>query len=194
MNCFKPKYQLFLEAGRPTNYGGWRFVLQASDGLQRVEVEDVEPEVRGERLLLLTTVRALEALDQPSQVMIHGGTAYLRQGIQFGISEWRANDWQWERFGQMTPVKNVDLWQRLEHLLGFHGVEFRQWRFDAPQPTLWGGHLKPQSVPQGKKALAFCLPWNPTAVRRRLRLLRRSAGEWVLMLRRRLAYRLLGAG
>jgi ribonuclease HI len=195
MNVSKPKYKLFLEAERNNHPGGWRFVLQPSDNARRIEADDVEPEVRGERLLLLTVVRALEALDQSSQVAIHGSSAYLRQGVQFGIAEWRANDWQWERFGQMTPVKNADLWKRMEHLLDFHTIEFQRRRFDPPHEAPSGTHCQPRPDWERNKGRSAFPPWSPrVVVRQRLALLRRHAGEWLLMLRRRLAYRLIGTG
>jgi ribonuclease HI len=83
---------------------------------------------------LLTLVRALESLDQPSKVTLIGCSNYIRQGIQYGVAEWRANDWLWEWFGQMVPVKNADLWQRLDRSLAFHEVECGLRRIDAAHP------------------------------------------------------------
>ena len=92
---------------------------------------DVEPDVWGERLDLLTVVRALESLDQPSRVTLVGCTRYVEQGIQYGLAEWRDNGWRWEYFGQMVPVRDADLWQRMDQILQFHRVECGQRRFDA---------------------------------------------------------------
>jgi ribonuclease HI len=194
MNDAKPKYLLALETRQECQPGQWRFVLKATEGSHRLEAEDVEPDVRGERLELLTMVRALEALDQPSRVAVHGGSNYLRQGVWFGISEWPANDWQWECFGKMMPVKNGDLWQRMEHLLNFHSVEFRQRRFDIPHTAIPGNHVKarPASVAKGFHQI---LPaWGQSALRRHVSLFRRRVGEWLLMFRKRLAYSLLRVG
>ena len=49
--------------------------------------------------------------------------------LKFGLAEWRANDWQWERFGQMVAIRDGDLWRRLDRALAFHQVECRLWRF-----------------------------------------------------------------
>ena len=94
--------------------------------------DDVEPDTYGERLELLTVIRGLEALDQPSRVTVMTPSAYVREGIRYGVAEWRRNGWRWEAFGQMIPVKHCDLWQRLDRALRFHHVECRHWRVDRP--------------------------------------------------------------
>jgi ribonuclease HI len=121
-----------LESAR---WGAWRFVLRSADGATYFEAADVETDVVGERLDLLTLIRALESLDQSSRVSLIGCSSYIRQGIQFGMPEWRMNDWMWEWFGQMVPVKNGDLWQRLERLMSFHEVECRVRRIDGAHPV-----------------------------------------------------------
>jgi ribonuclease HI len=155
MNPGMPHFMLFAETGpdvgkarsgkaggrdsteRPEGccWGAWRFVLRSADGVKYFEAADVESDVLGERLDLLTLVRALESLDQPSCVSLIGCSNYIRQGIQFGMPEWRTNDWLWEWFGQMVPVKNADLWQRLDRLMAFHQVECRVRRIDGAHPA-----------------------------------------------------------
>lgn len=135
MNVPTPHYVAYLEASRSAASGEWRFSLQTPDGNERFEAADVEPGIRGDRLDLLTVVRALEALDQPSQVTLMGCGPYVWQGMQYGLSDWRTNGWQWEYYGQMVPVKNGDLWQRLDRALGFHRVELRQRRIDGPHES-----------------------------------------------------------
>lgn len=151
MNSPMPHFLLFAETGPAQNPGGWRFVLRSPDGAKHFEAADVETGVFGERLDLLTLVRALESLDQPSQVTLIGCSNYLRQGIRFGMSEWRSNDWLWEWFGQMAPVKNADLWRRLDRLMAFHRVECGLRRTDAAHPTLaMANHLAPREVSGGR--------------------------------------------
>ena len=127
-----PHYLLFSEAMVADESGRWRFLLRNADGSKQFEATDVEPGVRGERLDLLTVVRALESLDQPSRVTLVGGSRYVRQGMQYGLSQWRGNGWRWEFFGQLVPVKNGDLWQRMDHALRFHRVECCHRRLDPP--------------------------------------------------------------
>lgn len=140
MNDATPHYLLMAEVSRTEGLGHWRFVLRPTDGSTPIEVTDVEPDIWGERLDLLTVVRALESLDQPSRVTVIGCTRYVEQGIQFGVAEWRDNDWRWEYFGQMVPVRDADLWQRMDRVMQFHEVSCGQRRFDAGHTSLAGPH------------------------------------------------------
>jgi len=125
-----PHYLLFSESSETIEPGRWRFVLRASDGSRRLVVDEVEPDTRGERLELLTVIRGLESLDEPSSVTLVTRSTYVREGIRYGVSEWPKNGWRWESFGRMVPVKNADLWQRIHRAMQFHRVECRVWRFD----------------------------------------------------------------
>lgn len=147
-----PHYLLFSETGCHDDAGRWRFVIRAAGGLEEFEAADREPEIRGERLELLTVVRALESLDQPSRVTLMTPGNYVRHGVRFGLPEWRSNGWQWEYFGQMVPIKHCDLWQRLDRLLAFHQVDFCRYRTDSahtgltPPRSSRGGKRTPHSV------------------------------------------------
>lgn len=135
MDASLPEFVLFSEAnggipGVPASRDGWRFVLQSSDGGARLEAADREPDDRGERLELLAVVRGLEALDQPSHVTLVTGSRYVRHGLVYGLSEWRENNWLWDRFGEFAPVKNADLWRRIDQALSYHTLVCRTWRTD----------------------------------------------------------------
>ena len=143
MNGATHGYQLFSETCPEREPGRWRFVLRATDGSRRLEADDIEPEVAGERLELLCVVRGLEALDQPAKVSLMTPSRYVREGIRYGVQEWRENGWCWESFGRMVPVKHRDLWQRVDRAMQFHQIECRRWRLDpphvsAPVPALVG--------------------------------------------------------
>jgi ribonuclease HI len=132
MKAATPHYLLFSESCRQSEQSQWRFVLQTIDGSQQFEAADDEPDVQGERLELLAVVRGLEALGQPSRVTLVTPSKYVNRGLTYGLDEWRANDWQWEHYGEMVPVKNRDLWQRVDRALAYHQLECRTWRFDLP--------------------------------------------------------------
>jgi ribonuclease HI len=150
MSAAPPHYLLFSHSNEAVEPGRWRFALRAEDGSVGVVASDVEPEARGERLQLLSVVRGLESLDQPARVTLLTPSAYIREGIQYGLSEWRANGWRWECFGEMVPVKHRDLWQRVDRALGFHRVECRNWRVDPPHG--------PASATIGRNTNGSCLP------------------------------------
>lgn len=125
-----PHYLLFSESGcSQSAFRLWRFVLQDVSSNRRLIVSDSEPESRGERLELLAVVRGLEALDGPSRVTLVTKSRYVSRGFKYGLAEWRANDWRWERFGRFVPVKDHDLWQRVDRALKFHQVDCQAWQF-----------------------------------------------------------------
>jgi ribonuclease HI len=151
MSVSKPHFLLYSSGEERNHQGEWDFVLQAADGSATLEANDQEPGVHGERLELLAVVRGLEALEQPSRVTLVTTSRYVNRGIAYGLEEWRSNDWTWESFGDMVPIKNRDLWQRLDTALRFHHIEFGKCRVDPPQANeLRGPHfrLKPQTSAQ----------------------------------------------
>ncbi len=129
-----PHYLLFSEASCPQTGQSWRFVIQDVETSRRMVVSDNEPAACGERLELLAVVRGLEALDGPARVTLVTRSRYVSRGIRSGITEWRANDWQWERFGRIVPVKDCDLWQRIDRALLFHQVDCQAWQFESAAP------------------------------------------------------------
>jgi len=132
MNPAAPRYYLFSDCRAEGEAGRWRFLLRDADGSQRLVAEDIEPGVQGERLELLTIVRGLEALEEPSRVTLMTSCTYVREGVRHGLAEWRSNGWRWECFGQMVPVRDLDLWQRVDRAMQFHQVDCRTYRLDPP--------------------------------------------------------------
>ena len=102
MDLTTPHFLLFSHVDRAPGSGQWQFVLRSKDGTQRFEAQDAEPEVASERLDLLTVVRALESLDQPSRVTLVECSDYVWQGVRFGLPEWRTNGWRWELASVLT--------------------------------------------------------------------------------------------
>lgn len=142
MSVPAPHYLLFSESrSRQTDrmapfgneVGDWRFVLKTVDGKSRLQAADEETDTEPERLELLAVVRGLEALDQPSRVTLVTPSRYVSRGFRFGLEQWRENDWRWECYGEMIPIKNDDLWRRVDRAMQFHRVECRTWRFDMPE-------------------------------------------------------------
>jgi ribonuclease HI len=178
MNASAPHYLLFSEStkgdqrdprGGLENAGRWRFVLEKVDGSTRFEADDEESETDDSRLELLAVVRGLEALNEPSRVTLVTPSRYVSRGFRYGLEQWRENRWCWERFGEMTPVRNRDLWQRVDRAMKYHRVDCRVWRFDFPESCV----PSPRSAPARKtrknprrrtrpkrKATIFSLPFR----------------------------------
>jgi ribonuclease HI len=141
MDTQRPHYLLYSQANARRQPGSWKVTLKAADGTVLLEAADTEPDTQGERLELLAVVRGLEALDRPARVTLATPSRYVRRGLAYGLEEWRANGWSWEWFGRMVPIKNRDLWQRLDRALKFHEVQCRYWRIDAAHESL----VRPQA-------------------------------------------------
>ncbi len=165
-----PRFFLLSESSQSREPGRWRFVLRDEDGSQRLVADDLEPSVRGERLELLTVVRGLEALQQRCRVTVMTHSAYVREGIRHGISAWRQSDWRWERFGEMAPISNADLWKRVERAMRYHQVECRTWRFDPPHQALTAAPTTPDRSARGVESVATATraPWFTRRQARRL--------------------------
>jgi len=121
------------------------------DGETMLEAADEEPESDPSRLELLAVVRGLEALDQPSRVTLVTSSRYVTRGLRFGLEEWRENNWQWERFGEMQRVRNWDLWQRIDRAMSYHRVDCRTWRFDLADEGPPACHLAPHATPSSAR-------------------------------------------
>jgi ribonuclease HI len=159
MSVPAPHFLLYSQAAlasrddSPT--GRWRFVLRRPGSEESLEAADEEPETSSERLELLAIIRGLEALGERSRVTLVAPSRYVQRGLEFGLSQWRESDWQWERYGRMTPVKNSDLWRRLARLVEIHTVQCRPGRLNqaddlAPaRPRPEAGSI--QSETRGRK-------------------------------------------
>jgi len=185
MDCTTPHFLLFSHVDRTEGSGQWQFVLRTKDGTRRFEANDAEPDLSSERLDLLTVVRALESLDQPSRVTLVECSDYVWKGVRYGLPEWQTNGWRWEFFGQMVPVKNSDLWQRLDRALRFHDVECRRRRFDQPSSPREGINRPHWNVGIARGVRAKLSDWLKYATsvvrsdwRRRLRAARQSVQRW----------------
>lgn len=127
-----PRYTLVTVTDRADQGGDWEFRLQDAAGQTILEASDTEPDATGERLALLTVVRGLEALDEPARVSLVTASRYVKRGIAYGLGTWRTTDFTWESYGRMVPIKDQDLWRRLDRALSFHQLMCRRWRIDAP--------------------------------------------------------------
>jgi ribonuclease HI len=99
--------------------GGWGAIL--SYGGKERELMGGEAHTTNNRMELLAAISALEALKRPCTVDLYTDSEYLRGGITGWINTWKKNGW---RTADKKPVKNIDLWQRLEAALGEHRIQW----------------------------------------------------------------------
>jgi ribonuclease HI len=105
----------------PTNPGpgGWAAIL--IKGEHQKELKGGEPLSTNNRMELMAAISALEALKRPCVVDMHTDSQYVREGITKYINNWKRNGW---RTASKQPVKNQDLWQRLEAARAAHEVHW----------------------------------------------------------------------
>ena len=109
--------------------GGWGAVLRYQ-GHEKT-LYGADPETTNNRMELMAAIQALEALKRPSRVRLTTDSQY----VQKGVTEWLAN---WKRRGWKTsarkPVKNVDLWKRLDEAMARHDVRWEWVRGHSGHP------------------------------------------------------------
>lgn len=99
--------------------GGWGVVLSFEDSVR--ELSGGETKTTNNRMELTAAIRALEALKSPCRVDIYTDSTYVQNGITEWLPNWRRRNW---RTAAKKPVKNKDLWQRLDALAGEHDVHW----------------------------------------------------------------------
>ena len=99
--------------------GGWGAILEFGD--HKKELNGGEPHTTNNRMELMAAISALEALSKPCDVDLHTDSQYLRDGIMGWIKKWKTNGW---KTADRKPVKNIDLWQRLDAALARHKVRW----------------------------------------------------------------------
>ena len=100
--------------------GGWGAILKFGDKAR--EISGGEPHTTNNRMELCAAIAALEALTRPCAVDLHTDSQYLRQGITQWLKGWKRNGW---KTADRKPVKNDDLWRRLDEAAARHEIEWR---------------------------------------------------------------------
>ena len=134
--------------------GGWGALLIARDGTAVVKERALSGGERlttNNRMELLAAISALDALTRDSDVIVVTDSAYVKNGVTTWIHGWKRNGW---RTSGRDPVKNVDLWQRLDAAQSRHRVEWRWIKGHA-------GHAENERA--DARARAGMAPYKPTA-------------------------------
>jgi ribonuclease HI len=99
--------------------GGWGAVMRY--GERERELSGYEVHTTNNRMEMMAAISGLEALKRPSRVHVHTDSQYLRDGITRFIHAWKARGW---KTADKKPVKNIDLWLRLEEAMKPHKIEW----------------------------------------------------------------------
>jgi ribonuclease HI len=100
--------------------GGWGVILVA--GENRKELFGGEPDTTNNRMELMAAIMALEALKKPCAIVLNIDSQYVRQGIMTWIHGWKKNGW---KTADKKPVKNAELWVRLDSAAKQHTIDWR---------------------------------------------------------------------
>ena len=114
--------------------GGWGVLLIAREGgavVKERELSGGEALTTNNRMELLAAISALETLAKPSEITVVTDSAYVKNGVTEWIHGWKRNGW---RTAGKDPVKNVELWQRLEAAAAKHQVTWRWIKGHAGHP------------------------------------------------------------
>jgi ribonuclease HI len=114
--------------------GGWGALLVARDGdavVRERELKGGEADTTNNRMELMAAIAALEALERPATLTVVTDSAYVKGGITAWLHGWKRNGW---RTSTKKPVKNEDLWRRLDEAQARHEVEWRWVKGHAGHP------------------------------------------------------------
>jgi ribonuclease HI len=104
--------------------GGWGTILRvkkAEGGNRERELSGGDPATTNNRMELMAAIQGLEALKRPCRVRLFTDSIYVRDGVTKWIHGWKKNGW---RTADKKPVKNVELWQRLDAARAPHQVDW----------------------------------------------------------------------
>lgn len=125
------KVEIFTDgacSGNP-GPGGWGAILRYK-GVEK-ELLGGEADTTNNRMEMMAAISALEALKRPSKVALTTDSSYVKDGITKWIHGWKKRGW---KTADKKPVKNMDLWQRLEEALARHEVEWHWVKGHAGHP------------------------------------------------------------
>ena len=127
----KPEVELFTDgacSGNP-GPGGWAAILRM--GEREKELSGGDPATTNNKMELMGAISGLEALKRPCMVKLYTDSKYVLEGATKWIHGWKKNGW---RTADKKPVKNIDLWQRLDALSAEHQIEWHWVKGHAGHP------------------------------------------------------------
>ncbi len=131
-----PEVILFTDgacSGNP-GPGGWAFILRHVPSGKEVEGSGGERLTTNNRMEMTAVIRGLEKLKRATFVELMTDSTYVAQGLGQWLAKWKANGWRRRTHDGFSPVKNEDLWRRLDELIAAHRLRFTHIRGHAGHP------------------------------------------------------------
>tara|TARA_R110000782_G_scaffold73091_3_gene146124 strand:+ start:14913 stop:15419 length:507 start_codon:yes stop_codon:yes gene_type:complete len=119
----RPHVELYTDgacSGNP-GPGGWGFLMRHPKTGKSVERSGGEARTTNNRMELTAVIEGLASLTRPSVVDLYSDSQYVLNGLKEWMAGWKKRGW---KTASKAPVKNVDLWQRLDELKGAHEIRF----------------------------------------------------------------------
>lgn len=104
--------------------GGWAFILRCPKTGKEMQKADGVAEATNNQMELMALIRALETLKEPCEVTLFADSTYVGQGVTQWMAGWKRNGWQRRANGKLAPLKNAELWKRLDELIQTHRIIF----------------------------------------------------------------------
>ena len=125
------KVEIWTDGGCKGNPGpgGWGAILKYGDKVK--ELKGGEAHTTNNRMELMAAISALESLKRPCEIILHTDSQYVRQGVTGWIQNWKRNGW---RTADKKPVKNEELWRRLDDARAPHTIDWRWVKGHAGNP------------------------------------------------------------
>ncbi|MCC7389471.1 MAG: ribonuclease HI [Phycisphaerales bacterium] len=111
--------------------GGWAYILRHPSTKKEREASGGDPATTNTRMELTAVIRGLEALTRPSEVDLYSDSQYVLKGLKEWMAAWKKRGW---KTADKKPVKNQDLWTRLDELIADHQVRFHWVRGHSEHP------------------------------------------------------------
>jgi len=104
--------------------GGWAFILRCSKTGKEMQKADGVAEATNNQMELMALIRGLETLKEPCEVTLFADSTYVGQGVTQWMAGWKRNGWQRRANGKAAPLKNAEMWKRLDELMQTHRIIF----------------------------------------------------------------------
>jgi ribonuclease HI len=118
-----PHVELYTDgacSGNP-GPGGWAYILRHPGTGKEKEVSGGEPSTTNNRMELMSVIEALASLDRPCRVDLYSDSQYVVHGLRGWLDDWKKKGW---KRGRNSPVKNIELWKKLDELRLKHSIKY----------------------------------------------------------------------